>query len=176
MASKVLDRYEDFFNEKCTRNESNTDDYDYNCGGYALKTFSWYCPYEFDEDTHPYDSNLDWMESLLYQNGLTIEEATEEILWGNVNKMLEDFAEKLRVVQKDEHLKADEELIAYRLSVMKDEKWVEEMDFHYAVFREGKWKHKLGRDKIRPFKFTEESWETSYFIYNSPIVYLAHKI
>lgn len=173
---KVLNDYEDFFNEKRTRNEQNTLREDYNCGGYALRTFSWYLPYDYDEDNHPYRSNFYWMEELTYDGYMSIEEATEEILWGNVKKMLSHFAEKIRVVQKDDHLEADEELIAFRLSVMRDDKWVEDMDFHYVVFRDGQWQHKLGAGRIRPFEFTEEPWITSYFIYNSPIVYLAHKI
>lgn len=173
---KVLNDYEDFFNEKHTRNEQNTLQGDYNCGGYALRTFSWYLPYKYDEDDHPYDCNFEWMEDLVYEGHISIEEATEEILWGNVKKMLSDFAGKIRVVQMDDHLEADEELIAFRLSVMRDGKWVEDMDFHYIVLRDGQWKHKPGRDKIDSFDFTEEPWITSYFVYNSPIVYLAHKI
>jgi hypothetical protein len=173
---KVLNDYEDFFNEKHTRNEQNTLQGDYNCGGYALRTFSWYLPYEYDEDDHPYDCNFEWMEDLVYEGHISIEEATEEILWGNVKKMLSDFAGKIRVVQMDDYLEADEELIAFRLSVMRDGKWVEDMDFHYIVLRDGQWKHKLGRDKIDSFDFTEEPWITSYYVYNSSIVYLAHKI
>lgn len=33
-----------------SRNINNTDKFDYNCGGYALGTFSWYTP--FDEPTY----------------------------------------------------------------------------------------------------------------------------
>ena len=40
--------YDDFFNIKRTRNEENTDIEYYNCGGYALETYSWYCPFDID--------------------------------------------------------------------------------------------------------------------------------
>ena len=50
------------------------------------------------------------------------------------------------------------------------------MDFHFVVFRDGKWMSKMGADEVKLFAFTEEQWETPNFIYNSPIVYLAHKI
>ena len=36
-------------NSNHLRNINNTDKFDYNCGGYALGTFSWYTP--FDEPT-----------------------------------------------------------------------------------------------------------------------------
>ena len=51
---RLLKDYEDFFNERQTRNEENTEKKDYNCGGYALRTFSWYLPYEYDEKNYPF--------------------------------------------------------------------------------------------------------------------------
>ena len=53
---RLLKNSEDYFNEKQTRNEENTEKKDYNCGGYALKTFSWYLPYEYDEKDYPFFS------------------------------------------------------------------------------------------------------------------------
>ena len=172
---KILSSRKDFFNENQTRNEQNTDQYEYNCEGYALKTFSWYTPYEFDEKEYPFHSNYDLMEYLT-SDGYSIEEATEIILNSNTKKMLEDFSGKLRIVQRHDYLEADEELIAYRLSVMEDEDYVVDMDFHFIVFRNGQWMSKLGTDVVESFDFTEKPWETPYFVYNSSIVYLAHKI
>lgn len=172
---KILSSHKDFFNENQTRNEQNTDQSEYNCGGYALKTFSWYTPYEFDEEKYPFHSNYDLMEYLT-SDDYSIEEATEIILNSNTKKMLEDFSGKLRIVQRHDYLEADEELIAYRLSVMEDEDYVVDMDFHFIVFRNGQWMSKLGTDVVESFDFTEKPWETPYFVYNSSIVYLAHKI
>ena len=117
----------------------------------------------------------DLMEYLT-SDGYSIEEATEIILNSNTKKMLEDFSGKLRIVQRYDYLEADEELIAYRLSVMEDEDYVVDMDFHFIVFRNGQWMSKLGTDVVESFDFTEKPWETPYFVYNSSIVYLAHKI
>ena len=39
----------DPFNHNGKRNRSNTDTDDYNCGGFALGTYSWYAPYRSDE-------------------------------------------------------------------------------------------------------------------------------
>ena len=172
---RLLKNSEDYFNEKQTRNEENTEKKDYNCGGYALKTFSWYLPYEYDEKNYPFFSNSDLAEYLM-DIGYSVEEIMDEILRVNTEKMLKDFSGKLRVVQRDSHIESDEELIAYRLSLDVDSSCIDDMDFHFVVFRDGKWMSKMGADEVKPFSFTEEQWETPNFIYDSSIVYLAHKI
>lgn len=172
---RLLKNSEDYFNEKQTRNEENTEKKDYNCGGYALKTFSWYLPYEYDEKDYPFFSNSDLAEYLM-DIGYSVEEIMDEILRVNTEKMLKDFSGKLRVVQRYSHIESDEELIAYRLSLEVDSSCIDDMDFHFVVFRNGKWMSKMGADEVKLFVFTEEQWETPNFIYNSPIVYLAHKI
>ena len=87
---KILSSRKDFFNENQTRNEQNTNQSEYNCGGYALKTFSWYTPYEFDEEEYPFRSNYDLMEHLI-SDDYSIEEATEIILNSNVKKNARRF-------------------------------------------------------------------------------------
>ena len=172
---RPLKDYEDYFNERQTRNEENTEKKDYNCGGYALRTFSWYLPYEYDEKNYPFFSNSDLAEYLM-DVGYSVEETMDEILRVNTEKMLKDFSGKLRVVQRYSHIENDEELIAYRLSFEVDDSCIDDMDFHFVVFRDGQWMSKMGADEVKLFAFTEEQWETPNFIYNSPIVYLAHKI
>ena len=51
---KILNDKEDFFNRNHTRNEGNTHYADYNCGGWALKTFSWFVPYRSASDRYDY--------------------------------------------------------------------------------------------------------------------------
>lgn len=36
----------DLLNHYCRRKQNNTNRHEYNCGGFALGTFSWYCPYD----------------------------------------------------------------------------------------------------------------------------------
>ena len=40
----------DPLNNQKTRNIKNSNRYNYNCGGYALETFSWYCPHTKQDD------------------------------------------------------------------------------------------------------------------------------
>lgn len=40
----------DPFNFLRNRNVRNTEKITYNCGGYALGTFSWYCPHRREDD------------------------------------------------------------------------------------------------------------------------------
>lgn len=43
-------RHSDPYNYNKERNIKNSDKYEYNCAGYALNCFSWYCPFSFHED------------------------------------------------------------------------------------------------------------------------------
>ena len=55
--------YEDEYNVNGKRNRKNTNREDYNCGGYALQTFSWVLPCEDeDECSELYDLDIDWEE------------------------------------------------------------------------------------------------------------------
>lgn len=82
----------DFLNENNLRNIRNTDKGDYNCGGYALKTFSWYIP--------QYTS--------LFSNKASIfNEMVESIL--------EDFP-NLRRIQDPNQVSPKTEIIAFRIN------------------------------------------------------------
>ena len=118
-----------------TRNVRNTDIDDYNCGGYALGTFSWYRP----SDNIYFDFGSRHLESII--NG--IENATKEC----VEYMLNDFKGKLRVIKTTKELKENEYAIAFRISGNRYN------DFHYAKRGDnGVWYHKMGHTKIRKIK------------------------
>ena len=68
----MISKSRDYLNRQKTRNINNTCTSDYNCGGYALRTFSWYLPY--DDISHS-----DLAEEM-YQNGMSKEEIELEIL------------------------------------------------------------------------------------------------
>lgn len=143
----------DLFNRRNLRNAENTDDFDYNCAGFALGTFSWYCP-SYSDDTWGlfYDWSMEYMTKL-----------TEEC----VDIMLEDFSD-LRVVQDMTQVQANEYAIAFRLS--------SDGDFHYVrQLYKDLWLHKPGVTSIqamREYDVFNSDWNERY---NGPIVLFAKK-
>ena len=118
--SKLLNN-SDLFNVQRKRNIKNTCKALYNCAGYALETFSWYCPYD------DYD-----LFSLLCDS-----DELEEITKLTVFHMLKDFEGKLRVISSLKELNKDEYAIAYRVSF--------DGDFHFMKKARTRWHHKRGR-------------------------------
>ena len=110
----------DLFNNERARNIHNTNTRFYNCAGYALGTFSWYCPYD-DYDIFSLFCDSDELE---------------EITKLTVSHMLKDFGGKLRVISSLEELRKDEYAIAYRVS--------SDGDFHFMRKARTRWHHKRG--------------------------------
>jgi hypothetical protein len=124
----------DYLNIKKKRNADNTDTEDYNCGGYAFETYSWYSPYNTD-----FDERCDEVRDFL-RNGGSVEDAFEVFLQVDTESMLEDFEGRLRVVESERAIiKDDEVLIAYRLRIIPrynedGEIYVEGMNEDYQIF------------------------------------------
>ena len=113
----------DLYNRNGLRNVRNTVRHTYNCGGYALGTFSWYLPYESDR------------YGFVWGNHLTAKRMNE-ITNKCVEFMLHDFAD-LRVIDSIADLAKGEYAIAFRLS--------SDGDFHYIKRNcMGLWTHKRG--------------------------------
>ena len=113
----------DLFNIQRKRNISNTEKYLYNCAGYALETFSWYCPNEKDND--------DW--------GILDDLSDAEMFaktFETVNFMLKDFKGRLRLIGSVDEIQENEYAIAYRVS--RDD------DFHFMKKMADGWHHKRG--------------------------------
>ena len=146
----------DPLNNQKTRNIRNSDRYEYNCGGYALETFSWYCPHAQGEKTLHYGFD-------------TLEEAYETTMYA-VSVMVSEFEGKIRMLRSKEELhKRTETLIAFRIS--------SDGDFHYIKKTRSGWKHKMGSSyAIRKMK-EKEVFETNWCggRYDGPIVLLAMK-
>lgn len=120
----------DPFNFEKRRNIKNTDKNLYNCGGYALGTFSWYCPNAEEDD--PFG-----LWNFIF-SPLPIPELMERVTASAVEQMLIEFAD-LRVITTLAEVKSDEYPIAFRVS--------HDGDFHYVKrARNGHWYHKLGSD------------------------------
>ena len=93
------DNSADFFNKLGTRNAQNTRVFEYNCGGYALNTFSWYCPHNIGSDRY-YSSYTEKGMQKTTQNAVAF--------------MLKEFSD-LRVIKDIKELAQDEYAIAFRI-------------------------------------------------------------
>lgn len=111
----------DLFNVQRKRNINNTEKYLYNCAGYALETFSWYCPNE--EDWEYWGENLSDVEMF----AKTFE---------TVKFMLKDFKGHLRLIRSVDEVQENEYAIAYRVS--------SDGDFHFMKKMANGWHHKRG--------------------------------
>lgn len=152
---------DDPYNKNSNRNLSNTDRKTFNCGGYALGTFSWYCPHS-EEDLK--------RGQLGYDYSFTSQEEAWEKTMYCVSRMILDFEGNLRVIERLAQLdKKTERAVAFRLSA--------DGDFHYIKkSANGHWHHKRGRNpliwRMSEYNVFHTDW---YGRYNGPIVLLAIK-
>lgn len=151
----------DFFNKLGTRNTQNTRAFEYNCGGYALNTFSWYCPHNIGNDRY-YSSYSEKGMKKTTQNA--------------VDFMLKEFSD-LRVIKDIKELAQDEYAIAFRIGGVNGVH-----DFHFMKrAKNGRWYHKAGGSDIRPISkdlVFGKQWVTGFFganVYQGQLVLFAKK-
>lgn len=184
---------EDFLNSKRTRNEGNTSSDSYNCGGYALRTFSWFYPYansiRYCDMLHINNTNNDCQYRTelifnLYEEGYSKKEIFDYLLSKDKEFMLSLFS-NLRSISSPKEAGKNEEVIAYRLCInLYEDKYGEireeniEEDFHFLVFRNGQWMHKPGGTRISSFdNDIYKPWYSSpELIYTGKILFFANKI
>ena len=143
----------DGFNRYSNRNMRNTPKWKYNCAGYALGIFSWYCPYDAEVGHHFGDYDMTDEFSPL----------RSQALMECITQMLADF-DDLRVIHSLKELEENEYAIAFRLS------WD---DFHYMRRADnGHWYEKevprivsepSPLKKFSPTTGTEDMTEISYY-------------
>lgn len=146
----------DPMNLSMKRNIRNTPKSSYNCAGYALETFSWYCPYPSYDVRHDYVTCIDTKEQALT--------CTQNC----VNQMLQDFPTMRVITSPNEAIAKNEYIIAFRLS--------SDGDFHFLKRTgNGHWLSKRGYltniDTIKA-ENVEKEWNNRY---DMPIVYFAKK-
>lgn len=148
----------DPLNSNNLRNIRNTNKRSYNCAGYALGTFSWYCPHSRADDAD--GRNGETLYSFRSEN------EAEQKTTVCVNFMLADFPSMRRVDSLTE-LAPDEYAILFRLS--------HDGDFHFLKRgRNGIWYQKNGSNRwCLPFK--GDIWRYWNYRYDGPIVILAKK-
>lgn len=141
-----------------TRNIDNTPRSDFNCGGYALETFTWYAPcLEERERDYIFDP---------YYN------IEKRLAWA-VENMIAEFNGLLREIDGIDELREGEYAIAFRLSTTNS-------DFHFVKrCANGVWRQKRGGFPRIETMTTEEVkasvWYNGLTTYDGPIVLLAKK-
>ncbi len=95
------DMRKDYLNLSRHRNPYNTAPAEYNCGGFALGTYSWYAPY----DTSVWHS---------YNAILFIKIFESDILWDCVEWMLKEIP-GLRLIDKENEVKPYEVIVLFRI-------------------------------------------------------------
>ena len=116
---------DDAFNTKNRRNVRNTITREYNCAGYALGTFSWYCPDEEGEYGYGWNWSLKGRKRKYMKNA--------------IEKMLAEFP-NLRRINTVKQCGVNEYVIAFRLA---------ENDFHFMKRgQNGVWYEKCGCGSI----------------------------
>lgn len=166
----------DPFNRNGKRNRSNTDTDAYNCGGFALGTYSWYLPYRLDEQMDIYDRWADiqmWLDTAEDADNTAdsliaraaVHTCVVSLLNLFVKRILEDFP-SVRRVQNFEEIKSDERIILFRTGAD---------DFHFIVsFDHKHWWHKYGWNCIEELcedEVLDTEWANGRYF--SPIAILA---
>ena len=147
--------WDDELNHKRLRNIKNTSKGDYNCGGYALGTFSWYQPVFEDSD---------------FEFGFDCEEEAVAKTSECVYVMLREFRlRNIREIASIGELRKNEYAFAFRLS--------SDGDFHYIKrYSNGHWYHKRGNSpiikQISSYEVFHSVWCDRY---DGPIVLMAVK-
>lgn len=136
----------DLLNRNKNRTIKNSNKLYYNCAGYALGTFSWYCPIKDDDD--------DEFFCRLWLSDKEVERSTDYY----VEQMLKDF-DDLRVIHNIKELYINEYAIAFRVS--------HDDDFHYIKrARCGHWLHKRGNtpyiERMTEKEVFSDSWYNRY--------------
>lgn len=141
----------DRLNTKGRRNIENTHREAFNCGGFALHTYSWYCPFSRT------DNDLEKLYNRF--NG-----DYQAVLDYTVKYMLKDFRGRLRIISALEELQENEQAVAYRIET---NCW----DFHYLRrITDDVWCGKLGRipdinfyTKEEVFNFESKAWHNGRY-------------
>ena len=130
--------YEDEYNVNGKRNRKNTEKDQYNCGGYALETFSWVLPCEDeDECSELYDFDM-WEYD--YDEDDFNESAERGAEW-----MLNNVPNLRRVDSPDVKLEENEWLIGFKVGA-----GTGDGDFHYIKRTpSGRFYHKPGGSYVR---------------------------
>ena len=149
---------------------------DCNCGGFALDTPSWVCPYDNDDRyTEGYRYSL--IEEM-YDEGFSKDSIMEVILALDQQALLRACSWIEPVLKED--IRPEDRVVAYRLYLDEDALEAGEIDddYHFRVRINGFWFEKCGQEPIRfcGTELDEKPWKvTPYLVYDSEICYFRFK-
>ena len=161
---------EDYLNRERTRNSDNTSINNYNCAGWALKTFCWFSPYNKKDMMNRFDSLYYTDADSIKQE--EISEIEDRFFWEDVDYLLNTF-KNLKIIDSIDEVDNNDTVIAYRIGVFKFANELD-YDFHFKVRRKGKWSEKTGG--FPPHECEEEevfdAWINPYddFHYSSDLI------
>lgn len=165
-------------NEQGGRNQRNTPQESYNCGGFALSIYDWVTPYSKasypNENENEYtDDDREALMLELYEANWLIEDIENEIIKRDADYLLHTYPFLNQVNPKN--CANDDTLIAYRIFIKWDTEngLVEDTDFHFKVRYHGYWFEKMGSGTIsicnldadKPWSYGEDLIYTSKIIY-----------
>ena len=143
----------DPFNTLGLRDVSNTTKRYYNCGGYALGTFSWYWPGRTEEE---HDEIMEYAEAEDWENALKL--ATEAI----INELSGWSVVPLNLVMERKYSPKEYEVVAMRFC---------DCDFHFwKLGRNWNWYDKMGSAGWIDRHAFEDVRRVWCYRYDSPIV------
>jgi len=132
-----------------------------NCGSYALRLEGWYDPEDY---FYKIKGDIgEWAEEMMkIYNEYDVANLYAEIL---IEGMLQEFSNELRLINNYSEIKPNEELILFSTFC----NGYDYYDFHFKVFRSGKWMEKNGSGEVH--ECDEDDWGD----YISDVWCLAHK-
>lgn len=146
-------------------NYYNTDCSRANCGSYALRLNEWYDPEDYVERI--VGNTYDWIEEL-YINGYSEWEIAT--IYGEIMSegILREFSGELESCEGEIIEDDSVELIALCTWCIYEEDVGSDWDFHFKVYRDGKWMEKNGVFPVH--ECSEDDWGR----YNSDVFYFYH--
>ncbi len=138
-----------------------------NCGSYALRLKEWYDLDEYFQ--YKVGAVEDWIEkqSLAGYSDEEISNMYGEIL---IEGMLEEFKGELTICDGAPSKSNKEELIAFNTGCFTQNNYFVDYDFHFKVYRNGKWSEKCGNTEVKDC--TKDNWG----MYIGTPTYMYHKI
>lgn len=153
----------DPYNSSNSRNIKNTPKAVYNCGGYALNLFSWYCPWGEDvSETETPLARAYWADDYFDNDELFAPTMR------CVQNMLAEIPTLRLLTGINDPIKDNEYMLAFRISY--------DGDFHFAKRAcNGVWYHKQGGSQkigvMTALEIIDDSWCDRY---NGPLVFFAN--
>ena len=154
----------DLYNIQGGRHFGDVSDYWHNCGGFALSTYNWYCPYDIQKSLEHIDTD---------EVGVP-----EVYLHKCLEGMYSDFKERLSPISSPtDPITPDEYIIAFRIGCGLDYQGADSgYSFHFRRLVQGIWFEKWGRNSPMYVPNNDvEDWHHTCFYPLLHTVYLAYK-